>query len=182
MTTNDELYRQYLSGDQSAGDALMLRNKGSLTSYLFAFLHNAHDAEDLMLDCFTVILVDKPKITEGNFSAYLYRMARNKANRLWRLKLKQREFVLDESLTTQGFSPEDQVRLHERDTIINRCLNRISPQCREALWLVYVLDMRYTQAADVLGCSVKKIDHLLDNGKKQLQKELEKEGVTDADK
>ena len=104
MLTDDELYRQYLSGDPLAGDALMLRNKGSLTAYLSAFLHSAEDAEDLMLDCFTVILVDKPKITEGNFRAYLYRVARNKANRLWRLKLKHREFVLDESLTSPGGS------------------------------------------------------------------------------
>ena len=72
--------------------------------------------------------------------------------------------------------------LHERDAVLSLCLNRIAPQYREALWLVYVLDMRYAQAADVLGCSVKKIDHLLDNGKKRLRQELEKEGIPDADK
>ena len=58
--TDDELYREYLDGDSSAGDRLMLRYGDVLTAYLDGFLHNAHDAEDLMLDCFAVILVNKP--------------------------------------------------------------------------------------------------------------------------
>ena len=48
--TDDQLYRQYLSGDAAAGDQLMLRYADELTAYLDGFLHNAHDAEDLMLD------------------------------------------------------------------------------------------------------------------------------------
>ena len=91
--TDDQLYRQYLSGDQTSGDELMLRYADALTAYLDAFLHNAQDAEDLMLDCFTVILVDRPKIAEGSFRAYLFKVARNKANRLWRLRFRQQELL-----------------------------------------------------------------------------------------
>ena len=80
--TDDELYHRYLSGDQSAGDELMLREGDALTAYLDAFLHHPQDAEDLMLDCFTVILVKKPAIRDGHFRAYLFRLARNQANRL----------------------------------------------------------------------------------------------------
>ena len=179
--TDDQLYRQYLSGDASAGDELMLRNKDQLTAYLAAFLHNAQDAEDLMLDCFTVILVDKPKIAEGRFRAYLFRMARYKANHFWRLMLKRQEFTLNENSPAPAASPETQAQKSERNAVLTRCLNRIATQYREALWLVYALDMRYAQAAEVLGYSVKKIGHLLDNGKKRLRQELEKEGITDAD-
>ena len=67
--TDDGLYRAYLAGDNAAGDALMLRCADALTAYLAAFLHSAEDAEDLMLDCFSVILVNKPRIAEGNFRA-----------------------------------------------------------------------------------------------------------------
>lgn len=35
--TDDELYRQYLAGDQSAGDALILRWSDALTAYLDAY-------------------------------------------------------------------------------------------------------------------------------------------------
>ncbi len=179
--SDDELYRQYLSGDQAAGDALMLRGSDALTAYLAAFLHNEQDAEDLMLDCYTVILVDKPKIAFGNFRAYLFRVARNKANRLWKHRLSRQEFSLDETLPSADASPEDAVWAGERSAVLQRCLNRIAPQYREALWLVYGTGMSYAQAAGVLGCSAKRVDNLLKNGKDRLRLELEKEGITHAD-
>ena len=179
--TEDELYRAYLAGDRAAGDELLLRCRAVLTAYLTAFLHSAEDAEDLMLDCFTVILVDKPRIAEGHFRAYLFRVARNKANRLWRLRLRRQEFSPDETLLSADPSPEDAVWAAERSAILYRCLNRIAPQYREALYLVYDLDLSCAQAAEVLGCGVKKVKDLLHNGKKRLRLELEKEGINHAD-
>ena len=179
--SDDELYRAYLAGDQPAGDSLMLRYADALTAYLAAFLHNAEDAEDLMLDCFSVILVNKPRIGAGNFRAYLFKMARNKANRFWRQRLRQREFSLEEELLYRGEGPEEALWSLDRDAVLHRCLNRIAPQYREALWLIYAGELSYAQAADVLGCGVKKIDNLLANGKKRLREELEKEGITHAD-
>jgi RNA polymerase sigma-70 factor (ECF subfamily) len=178
--TDDGLYRAYLAGDNAAGDALMLRCADALTAYLAALLHSAEDAEDLMLDCFSVILVNKPRIAEGNFRAYLFKTARNKARRLWKLRLKEREFRPDETLPSAADSPEADVWAGERSAIVQRCLNRIAPQYREALWLVYDADLSYAQAAEVLGCGVKRIDNLLTNGKKRMREELEKEGITNA--
>ena len=183
--SDDQLYQQYLSGNQSAGDELMLRYGDALTAYLDGFLHNAQDAEDLMLDCFTVILVDKPKIAEGCFRTYLFKIARNKANHLWKIRFRRQEFSLDETLSEMipapESSPEETAWQRERSAILHRCLNRIAPQYREALWLVYMMDMSYANAAAVLGCNTKRIENLLNNGKARLRLELEKEGITHAD-
>ena len=183
--TDDQLYQKYLAGDQTAGDELMLRYADGLTAYLDAFLHHAQDAEDLMIDCFTVILVNKPKIREGNFRAYLFRMARNMANRLWKVRFRRQEFSLDENLMeilpAEESSPEDIVRKKERDAVLQHCMNRIAPQYREALWLVYMMDLSYADAAMVLGCNIKRVENLLNNGKARLRTELEKEGITHAD-
>ena len=179
--SDDELYRAYLAGDQPAGDQLMLRYADGLTAYLAAFLPSLEDAEDLMLDCFSQILVNKPRIGQGNFRAYLFKMARNKAARLWRRRMKQKEFSPEEELPAPEGSPAEAVLSGERSAILHRCLNRIPPQYREALWLIYDGELSYAQAAEVLGCGVKKIDNLLANGKKRLRQELEKEGITHAD-
>ena len=183
--TDDELYRQYLAGDQAAGDALMLRHADALTAYLNAFLHNAQDAEDLMLDCFTVILIDRPKIADGHFRAYLFKTARNKVSRLWRLRFRRQEFSLDEAnaeaIPAREPEPEDTVLKAERSAILYRCLNRIPPQYREALFLVYAEGMSYAQAAEIKGCGTGQIHSLLDEGKKRMRRELEKEGITHAD-
>ncbi len=152
-----------------------------LTAYLDAFLHNAQDAEDLMLDCFTVILVNKPAISDGHFHAYLFKTARNKANRLWKLRFRRQEFSLDESLVSTTDSPEEAIRKSERDRILYICLNRIAPQYRETFFLVYDAEMSYAQAAEIKGCGTGRIHSLLDEGKKHMCKELEKEGITHGD-
>lgn len=88
---DDELYRRYLSGEVSAGDELMERYADALIAYLYSFVHNRQDAEDLMLECFTVILADRPKIAAGCFRAYLFRMAHHKACSLWKRILRRME-------------------------------------------------------------------------------------------
>ena len=183
--SDDQLYQKYLAGDPSAGDELMLRYGNAVTAYLDGFLHSPEDAEDLMLDCFAAILVNKPRISEGHFRAYLFKIARNKANHLWKLRFKRQEFCLDEELAetlpAKEASPEEDVLKNERDAILERCLNRIAPQYREALWLFYFMDMSYAQAAKVLKCSTKRVEDLLRNGKARLRLELGKEGITHAD-
>ena len=158
----------------------MLRLGDALTAYLDAFLHNAQDAEDLMLDCFTVILVNKPAIADGAFRAYLFKMGRNKANRHWKLRFRRQEFSLDESLPSGDLSPETAIQDKERDRALHRCLNRIAPQYREALWLFYYMNLSYAQAAS-WAAQRTRIDNLLRNGKNRLRLELEKEGITHAD-
>jgi RNA polymerase sigma-70 factor (ECF subfamily) len=182
MQSDDELYAQYLAGDVSACDALMLRYGDALVIYLNGLLHHPQDAEDLMLDCFARIMVDRPRIGAGNFRAYLFKMARYKANRLFRTKVRRGEFSLEElPFPADEDPPEAELHRRERSEALQRCLNRIAPQYREALWLIYDTQLTYAQAAVVLHCDVKRIDNLLFNGKKQLRLELEREGVTYAD-
>ena len=65
----------------------------------------------------------------------------------------------------------------ERREVMRVCLERIDPQLKEALWLVYCEDMSYAEAASVMKVNTKRIDHLLQRGKKQMRIELEKEGM-----
>ena len=88
-----------------------------------------------------------------------------------------------EELTEEPSSPtetEAQYLDQERKLALHRYLNRIEPQYREALWLVYMEGLSYREASEVLRVSEKKIDRLLQRGKLLLRQELEKEGVTDA--
>lgn len=183
--TDYQLYRDYLDGDSTAGDRLMLRYGDSLTAYLDGFLHDPQDAEDIMLDCFASIFVDRPRIGEGKFRAYLFRTAWHKACRMRKLRSKRQEFCLDETLIDTvadgDDTPVEAAARAERNAALRRCLNRIAPQYREALWLVYAMEMSCANAASVLGCGVKRVENLLYNGKARLRAELEKEGITNAD-
>lgn len=182
MNRDDELYRQFLGGKTSAYDELMIRYGDSLTFYLYGYLHNWQDAEDLTVEAFARLMVKKPRIREGGFKAYLYKTARNLASRFHSRERRIESFSLEgaEKELVGSFSPEECFQDEEKKRILHLCLERIDPELREALWLVYFEELSYADAAAVMGVSKKRVDHLLQRGKTLLRTELMKEGITNA--
>lgn len=177
--TDDELYSAYIAGDVSALDTLALRYRERLTAYLGAIVHNADDAEDLAMETFARLMVKRPGIGSGHFRAYLFRIARNLALRfLHRRRIL--EFSPELTELPDSADMESSVADNEKRRILRRCLDRVPPDSREALWLIYFEDMTYEQAASVMHMSKKKLDYRITKGKRLLKDELEKEGITDA--
>ena len=50
--TDEELYRRYLDGDEKSVDELMKRHESGLILYITGYLHDVHEAEDLMIEAF----------------------------------------------------------------------------------------------------------------------------------
>lgn len=183
MCTDSELYNRFLGGDKTAYDELMIRYGDSLTNYLNGYLHNPEDAEDLMIDTFARIMVKRPQIGEGNFKAYLYKVGRNLATKFHLMRSRADVFSLDEMEAETAYETdyaEDHIS-KERAAVIHRCLSRIEPEYREALWLVYMENMSYEKAAEVMKVNYKRMDYMLQRGKQRLRIELKKEGITDLD-
>lgn len=182
MRDDDALYQGFLAGDAVAFDELIRRYSGRLVLYLGGLTHDAMDAEDLTIETFATILLKRPPIRPGSFQAYLYRAARNRAINLHALRRRRSAFSLDEARVAETLAarPEDRFLRDERRQAVRRCLERIDPAPREALWLTYFEGMTYAQAAAVMGVSAKKVDHLLSKGKRLMRAELAKEGIEDA--
>ena len=81
MACDETLYRQYLSGDDEGLNALMKKYGAPLTLYIDGYLHDVHEAEELMLDVFAYLSTKKPRIRDDGFKAYLYKAARHMALR-----------------------------------------------------------------------------------------------------
>lgn len=183
--TDSELYSSFLRGDTTSYNQLMIRHGDSLTLYLYGYLHDWHDAEDLMIESFARLMVKRPKIGDGSFKAYLFKTARNLASRFHSKHSRVKQFSFEE-YSASGNEPADEglveviVIREEQRQILHLCMDRIDPELKEALWLVYMEDMSYTEAASVMKVNTKRIDHLLQRGKKEMRAELEKEGVTSA--
>ena len=56
MACDESLYRQYLSGDDAGLEALMKKYGDPLTLYINGYLHDVHEAEDLMIELFPICL------------------------------------------------------------------------------------------------------------------------------
>lgn len=179
--SDDAIYGKFLEGDSSVFDELMLRYGDILTFYLHGITHDWQDAEDMMIEAFARIMVKRPRIGEGAFKAYLYKTGRNLAIRHQSRKTRYPNFSL-EDLNSEPAAEEfveELVADEERNQILHLCLDRIEPEYREAMWLIYFDGMSYAQAAKIMKVNTKKIDNLLARAKKALRTELKKEGVHD---
>ena len=81
MVIDEELYRQYLRGDEAGLETLMRKYGNPLTLYINGYLHDVHEAEDLMIEVFSYLFTKKPRIRDGGLKAYLYKAARHMALR-----------------------------------------------------------------------------------------------------
>mgnify|MGYP001512274686 CR=1 FL=1 len=167
MFSDEELYRQYLSGDETGLDSLMQKYGNSLTLYINGYLHDLHEAEDLMIDVFSYLFTKKPSIRDGGLKAYMYKAARHMALR-------------HKSRRKHSFSIDDLVEEPEGKILVEEVV-RTKERNREVLYLVYFEDMSYRQAAEVMNKNIKQITNLVYRGKESLRKLLEREGISNAE-
>ena len=179
---DDELYSLFLAGDMSAADQLITRYSGRLIMYADAMIHDIHDAEDLVIESFAVIMTRRPAIRPGGFQAYLYQTVRRRAGRFHTLRRRVSVFSLDEEQAEEllAVRPEDEFLRDEQRRAVRLCMNRISPECREVIWLVFFEGLSYAETAAVMGVNHKKVDNLLAKGKREMKEELIREGITRA--
>lgn len=174
------LYQRFLSGDDSGLQRLMERYGNSLTLYIDGYLHDIHEAEDLMIEAFAYFVAKRPRLRDDGFRAYLYKSARHLALRCLQKKRRKQLFSFDDLEQ----EPESDVLLEtlaqtdERNRILWRCMDELAPAYREALYLVYFEGMRHAEAAAVMRKTEKQIADLVYRGRASLRKTLEREGIT----
>ncbi|MCI5534157.1 MAG: sigma-70 family RNA polymerase sigma factor [Firmicutes bacterium] len=91
-----EVYGSFLEGDEDALEALVERFGSSLTLYIDGYIHDVHEAEDLMIDLFAYLIAKRPRIREGGVKAYLYKAARNLAIRCAQKRRQNHAFNFEE--------------------------------------------------------------------------------------
>lgn len=180
--TDETLYRRYLSGDEGGLHELMERYSRALTLYITGYVHDPHDAEDLLIEVFSYLITKQPRIRDGGFKAYLYKAARSYALRFAEKRRRHIHFGLEdmEDELESAELIEVVVQTQERNRILHLCMEQMHLDYREVLYLLYFEDMSYKEAAEVMGKSEKQVTALVHRGKQSLRKLLEQEGITDA--
>ena len=180
--TDETVYRRYLDGEESALRELMERYSRVLTLYITGYVHDPHDAEDLLIETFSYLITKRPRIRDGGFKAYLYKAARSYALRFAEKRRRHIHFGLEDVADELASAEliEAAMQTQERNRILHLCMERINIDYREVLYLIYFEDMSYKEAAGVMGKSEKQVTDLAYRGKQALRKLLEQEGITNA--
>ncbi len=100
METDEKIYLRYIESDDDVDlEALLVRHREGLFLFLLGYVHSEEDAEDLLMNTFVKLAVDRPAFAPerpGSFKSWLYTIARRTA--LSRLRKRRVETVpLDEN-------------------------------------------------------------------------------------
>jgi RNA polymerase sigma-70 factor (ECF subfamily) len=144
-----------LRGDVDAYGVLVGRYRDRYARYAFHMLGNREDAEEALQDAFTRAYRSLSRCEDPErFGAWLFRILVNRCRTLGaRRGRRARTFVVDEGaiLDAAEEHPADQAAWREE---IDRALQQLRGEQREAFLLKYVEDMGYDEMSQLTGVGV----------------------------
>jgi RNA polymerase sigma-70 factor (ECF subfamily) len=156
--TDAALIRRLRNGETGAGETLVKRYHTSLLRYLQRLVGSDHLAEEIHQATWLSVLehLDKfdPSSTSGGFKAWLFRIATNKANDIWRSRGREKVAKEGLKLVTEEESPPAGHRLEgsEQQGKLLRAIGQLPENQRQVLMLRYYSGLKFVEIAQMLGC------------------------------
>lgn len=179
---DETIFRHYLAtGSEDDLRELLVRYREGLTLFAYEIVHNLEDAEEIMLDSLAVVASGTARFDgRSSFRTWLFAIARRQAaSRLRRRHIQEVPF---EDCMDETTSPVDaRLMREERHQRLFQALDQLSPDYREALYLLYFEEMSNEEVARVMHKSPKQIYNLVHRGRQALKDVCTRMGMTDAD-
>lgn len=179
MDNGASSYRRFLDGDESAFDEIMKELFDNLVFFIDRFVHDIHAAEDIAIDAFSDLVVNKHRYNfKVTLKTYLFMLGRSRA-----LNYIKHRKVIDfvelaeaDKASSEQETLEELVLADERKCVVNNALNALPDDMRVVIHLIYFEDLSYDEAAKVMKKNRKQVDNLLYRAKKELRIILGKDG------
>lgn len=179
MDNGASSYRRYLNGEERAFDEIMEALFDNLVFFIDRYVHDTHAAEDIAIDAFSDLVVNKHRYNfKVTLKTYLFMLGRSRA-----LNYIKHRKVIDfvelteaDNISAEQETLEEIILSDERKRIVNNALNSLTDDMRVVVHLIYFEDLSYDEAAKVMKKNRKQVDNLLYRAKKELRIILGKDG------
>ena len=181
MDNGASSYRRFLDGDEEGFVEIIRDYKDGLILYLDSFVRNLSVAEELAEDTFVRLGVKRPRFSEkSSFRTWLYAIGHNVAVDYLRKQARFSTVSMDECAELADLESLERACIQdERKRTVHRAMNRLKPEYRQVLWLVYFEEFSSKEAAKIMRKSVHNIETLTYRARKSLKSELIREGFQD---
>ena len=179
MDNGASSYRRFLNGDESAFDDVMKELFDNLVFFVDRYVHDIHAAEDIAIDAFSDLVVNKHRYNfKVTLKTYLFMLGRSRAlNYIKHRKvINFVELTEADNISAEQKTLEEIILEDERKRIVNNALNSLPVDMRVVVHLIYFEDLTYDEAAKVMKKNRKQVDNLLYRAKKELRIILGKDG------
>jgi RNA polymerase sigma-70 factor, ECF subfamily len=160
------------AGDEAALGELIARYSPGLRFFLKRMTGQAEAADDLLQETWIEVYRKINRLHRPEaFTAWLYRIARDKAYRELR-RLPWRHAPIDESLANSIADEEVSFTPEEAENV-RAALDQLPVEQRDVLVLRFMEEMSYEQIADVIACPVGTVRSRIHYAKLALRAKLE---------
>ena len=163
--SDEEVFVAFRDGDPVAYRVLIERYHDDLLRFLTRLVGDRAAAEDLFQETFLQVHLSADTFDEARrFRPWLFTIAANKGRDLLRKRKRRRTVELSapirgsdrgssmvDLLEVDVPSPDAQMDLAERDSLVQQALEDLGPALREVLLLGYFQRLSYQQIAEDLG-------------------------------
>lgn len=141
---------RFSAGDGGAFEHVLAAYWRPILAFSTRLLHDGEAADDVAQETFLRVWINRGEIQPAQLRAYIFRVARNLIVDETR-KRGVRARALGVPLTIPR--PDQVVERGEQQRAIRHAVDALPPRRREAFVLVYLHELSYKEAADVLGVS-----------------------------
>jgi len=180
LMSDEDLMSQFQAGVVEAFDILVSRYKDPLTNYIYRFLGDMKECEDLLQETFLRVYRNRHSYRRiAKYSTWLYTIAGNLARSEYRKRKRRRLYSLqsvnrDEEeyeveIPDETFSPDRHTESVFQDQYIQDALKEIPQEFREVVVLRDVQQLAYEEIAEITGLPMGTVKSRINRGRTKLQ-------------
>ncbi len=179
--SDEELIARFQKGDQQAFDILVHRYKDQLLNFVYRFVGNRNDAEDIVQETFLRVYKNKHYYKEiAKFSTWIYTIAGNLAKTELRKRKRRKLFSVsnfmneekDYDIPDVERNPELEVDGTIKDDIIQKAIEKLPPKFKEVILLRDVQGFSYEEISQILNIPLGTVKSRVNRGRLKLQEDL----------
>ncbi|RMF66076.1 MAG: sigma-70 family RNA polymerase sigma factor [Calditrichaeota bacterium] len=179
--SDEELIERFQKGDLYAFDLIVKRYKDQLLNFVYRFVGNQEEAEDIVQETFLRVYRKRKAYKRiAKFSTWIYTIAGNLSRTELRRRKRRKLFSVtdmgfedrDYEISDEGHNPENQVDGLIQEEIIQREINNLSPKFREVIILRDIQELSYEEISKIIKVPIGTVKSRVNRGRLKLQNEL----------
>lgn len=178
--SDEDLMSAFQAGTSEAFDVLVQRYKDPLSSYIYRFLGDMKECEDLLQETFLRVFRNRYSYRRiAKFSTWLYTIAGNLARSEYRKRKRRRiqsiqsvnredeEYELE--IPDDSFLPDSYTEGLIQERFIQNALTKIPEEFREVVVLRDIQQLSYEEIAEITGLPMGTVKSRINRGRAKLQ-------------
>jgi len=179
--TDEQLIARFQVGDVQAFDILVRRYKDQLLNFIYRFVGNRSDAEDIVQETFLRVYKNKHYYKEiAKFSTWVYTIAGNLAKTELRRRKRHKIFSVsnfvneerDYDIPDREHSPEKKVDSSIQENIIQKAIGKLPTKFKEVIILRDIQGFAYEEISQILNIPLGTVKSRVNRGRLKLQEDL----------